>query len=195
MITNEIAQARIHALDAWVSQYPRSNTFRQFWEDYQAQDPALHEFLATSDPTTWDEDVINALNALGEGMDTSGFMYSQDRPYRRIDQGPSYGDGRDTLLDDLYKVVAANPDYKMSDAIRAAFEPIKQRLHSEEWIGKPRREQLDWLDAELQDLISRIQSPESAAIVHAYLFDFIDRYDVEGADLDAPIDAVVPQRP
>lgn len=45
------------------------------------------------------------------------------------------------------------------------------------------------------DLISRIQTPESAAIVHAYLFDFIDRYDVEGADLDAPIDAVVPQQP
>lgn len=75
----------------------------------------------------------------------------------------------------------------MSDAIRAAFDPIKQRLHSHEWIGKARREQLNWLDRELQDLISRIQTPESAAVVHSYLFEFIDRYDVEGADLDAPI--------
>ena len=114
-------------------------------------------------------------------------MYSRDRPYRRIDQGPSYGDYRDDLLDDLYKKVKADPNYVMSDAIRAVFDPIKERLHSEEWIGKSRREQLDWLDSELQNLISRIQTPESAAVVHAYLFEFIDKYDVEGADLDAPI--------
>ena len=82
---NAEAAARIHALDAWVANYPRSITFRQFWKDYRAQDPELHEFLERADPKTWDEGVRNALNVLGEGMDTSGFMYSQDRPYRRID--------------------------------------------------------------------------------------------------------------
>ncbi|MEJ2791010.1 MULTISPECIES: hypothetical protein [unclassified Pseudoxanthomonas] len=184
---NEEAVARIHALDAWVSRYPRSNTFRQFWKDYDKQDLELAAFLSDSDRGTWDEGVHNALNMLGEGMDTSGFMYSRDRPYRRINEGPSYGDGRDELLDDLYKTVAPDPNYVMSDAIRAVFDPIKERLHSEEWTGKPRRQQLDWLDRELQDLISRIQTPKSAAIVHAYLFDFVDQYDVEGADLDAPI--------
>lgn len=188
-MNNEEATARIHALDAWAARYPRSNTFRQFWQDYEAQDPELEEFLATSDRENWDDGVRNALNMLGEGLDTSGFMYSRDRPYRRIDQGPSYGDGRDDLLDELYKKVAKDPNYVMSDPIRAAFDAIKAKLHSPEWIGKPRREQLDWLDRELQDLISRIQTRESAAVVHAYLFDFIDKHDVEGADLDAPIDA------
>lgn len=186
-MNNEDATARIHALDAWVARYPRSNTFRQFWADYEARDPELKEFLATSDRESWDEGVRNALNMLGEGLDTSGFMYSRDRPYRRIDQGPSYGDGRDELMDELYLRVAADPTYFMSDAIRAVFDPIKERLHSDEWIGKPRRQQLDWLDRELQDLISRIETPESAAVVHAYLFEFIDKHDVEGADLDAPI--------
>ena len=47
MMDNEEAAARIHALDAWVASYPRSNTFRQFWKDYRAQDPELHEFLET----------------------------------------------------------------------------------------------------------------------------------------------------
>lgn len=187
MMTNEDAEARVRALDAWVSQYPRSNTFRQFWKDYEAQDPELHEFLAKSDRQSWSEGVIDALNALGDGMDTSGFMYSEDRPYRRINQGPSYGDGRDEVMDELYEQLPA--DYQVSPAIAAAFEPIKERLHSDEWIGKSRREQLDWLDDELQSLISRIQTPGSAAVVHAYLFEFIDRYDVEGADLDAPITA------
>ena len=83
--------------------------------------------------------------------------------------------------------MAAAPNFVMSDAIRAAFDPIKERLHSDEWVGKTRRQQLDWLDGELQGLISRIQTPESAAVVHAYLFEFIDRYDGEGADLDAPV--------
>ena len=192
MISNEEAGARIHALDAWVSLYPRSNTFRQFWNDYRAQDPELHEFLEKSERDTWSEGVLDALNALGDGMDTSGFMYSQDRPYRRINQGPSYGDGRDEVLDDLYKAVVANPDYAISDAIRAVFDPIRERLHSGEWIGKSRREQLDWLNGELQSLISRIRTPESAAVVHAYLFEFIDRYDVEDADLDAPIGRATP---
>jgi hypothetical protein len=187
MMNNAEAAKRIYALDAWVARYPRSNTFRQFWQDYEAQDPELHEFLRTSDRETCDGDVINALNMLGEGKDVGGFMYSSDRPYRRINEGPSYGDSRDELLDELYKKVAADPDYVMSDSIRAAFDPIKAKLHSPEWIGKPRREQLDWLDRELQDLISRIRTPESAAVVHAYLFEFVDRYDVEGADLDAPI--------
>ena len=186
---NAEAAKRINALDAWVARYPRSNTFRQFWQDYEAQDPELHEFLGTSDRKTWDGDVINALNMLGEGKDVGGLMYSHDRPYRRINQGPSYGDGRDDLLDELYKKVAADPNYVMSDAIRDAFDPIKAKLHSSEWIGKPRREQLDWLYDELQNLISRIRTPESAAVVHAYLFDFIDRHDVEGADLDQPITA------
>lgn len=187
MMNNDEAEARIHALDAWVAGYPRSNTFRQFWDDYQAQDPELHQFLEKSDRNAWSDGVLDALNALGDGMDTSGFMYSQDRPYRRINEGPSYGDGRDELLDDLYKRVATDANYVMSDAIREAFDPIKERLHSDEWIGKSRREQLDWLDRELQDLISRIQTPESAAVVHAYLFEFIDKYDFEGADLDARI--------
>ena len=187
MMHNDEAEARIQALDAWVARYPRSNTFRQFWKDYREQDAELHEFLEKSDRDTWSDGVLDALYVLGEGMDTSGFMYSQDRPYRRINQGPSYGDGRDELLDDLYKQVAADPNYVMSDAIRAAFDPIKERLHSDEWIGNSRREQLDWLDRELQDLISRIQTPESAAVVHAYLFEHIDRYDVEGADLIVPI--------
>lgn len=187
MMNNDEAEARIHALDAWVAGYPRSNTFRQFWDDYQAQHPELHQFLEKSDRNAWSDGVLDALNALGDGMDTSGFMYSQDRPYRRINEGPSYGDGRDELLDDLYKRVATDANYVMSDAIREAFDPIKERLHSDEWIGKSRREQLDWLDRELQDLISRIQTPESAAVVHAYLFEFIDKYDFEGADLDARI--------
>lgn len=185
MISNDQAESRIRALDAWTARYPRSNTFRQFWVDYEAQEPELHEFLAKSDRNSWSEGVVDALNALGEGMDTSGFMYSKDRPYRRIDQGPSYGDGRDTVMDDLYSQLPA--DYQVSPAIAAAFDPIKERLHSDEWIGKPRRAQLDWLYDELQNLISRIQTPESAAVVHAYLSDFIDRHDVEGADLDAPV--------
>lgn len=188
MINNEEAEVRIDALDAWVATYSRSNTFRQFWQDYREIDPELHEFLEKSDRDSWSDGVLDALNALDDGMDTDGFMYSKDRPYRRINQGPSYGDGRDELLDKLYKKVVADPDYVMSNAIRAAFDPIKTRLHSDQWVGKTRREQLDWLDRELQDLISRIQTPESAAVVHSYLFDFIDRYDVEGADLDAPIE-------
>ena len=188
MMKNDEAEVRIHALDAWVARYPRSNTFRQFWDDYDAQDPELDEFLEKSDREAWSDGVLDALNALGDGLATSGLMYSQDRLYRRIDEGPSYGDGRDELLDDLYMVVAADPNYVMSDAIREAFDPIKERLHSDEWIGKSRREQLDWLDRELQDLISRIQTPESAAVVHAYLFEFIDKYDFEGADLDARIE-------
>lgn len=191
-MNNDEAEARIHALDAWVAKYPRSNTFRQFWQEYREKDPELDEFLESSDRSTWSEGVRDALNALGDGMDTSGFMYSKDRPYRRINQGPSYGDGRDELLDGLYKKVVAEPDFVMSDAIRAAFDPIKRRLHSDEWIGKSRREQLDWLDRELQDLISRIQTPESATVVHAYLFEFVDSYDVEGADLDTPIEGGVP---
>ena len=158
MISNNEAEARINALDAWVARYPRANTFRQFWEDYQGQDPELHEFLESSDRRTWSDGVLDALNALGDGMDTGGFMYSRDRPYRCINEGLSYGDGRDELLDDLYRVVAGNPDYVMSDAIREVFDSIKERLHSDEWIGRPRREQLDWLDRELQDLISRIQT-------------------------------------
>ena len=185
MMDHAEAAARIHVLDAWLASYPRSNTFRQFWKDYRAQDPELHEFLETTYQTTWDEGVRDALNALGEGMDTSGFMYSQDRPYRRINQGPSYGDGRYELLDELYAKLPVG--YQVSATIAAAFDPIKQRLHSDEWVGKTRRQQLDWLDGELQDLISRIRTPESAAVVHAYLFDFIDKYDVEGADLDASI--------
>ena len=119
-------------------------------------------------------------------MDTDGFLYSRDRPYRRIDQGPSYSDGRDDTLDDLYATML--DDHQVSEAMRAMFDAIKERLHSDEWIGKPRREQLDWLDRELQGLISRIQTPESAAVVHAYLFEHIDRYDVEGADLDDPVE-------
>lgn len=184
-MNNDEAEARIHALDAWTARYPRSNTFRQFWKDYREQDPELHEFLENSDRNTWSEGVVDALNAIGDGMDTSGFMYSRDRPYRRIDQGPSYGDGRDGVMDDLYSQLPA--DHQLSPAIAAAFDPIKERLHSNEWIGKPRRAQLDWLYDELQNLISRIQTPESAAVVHAYLFDFIDKHDIEGADLDAPI--------
>lgn len=186
-MNNAEASARINALDAWVARYPRSNTFRQFWQDYHAQDPELAEWIKTSDRDSWDQDVCDALDMLGDGLDTDGFMYSRDRPYRRIDQGPSYGDYRDDLLDDLYEKVKADPDYVMSDAIRAVFDPIKKRLYSDEWLGKPRREQLDWLDSELQNLISKIQTPESAAVVHAYLFEFIDRYDVEGADLDTKI--------
>jgi hypothetical protein len=187
MMNNAEAAARIHALDAWVARYPRTNTFRQFWQDYDAQDPELAEWIKSSDRDSWDQDVRDALDMLGDGMDTDGFMYSRDRPYRRIEQGPSYGDYRDDIMDDLYKKVSEDPDYVMSDAIRAVFDPIKERLHSDEWIGKPRRDQLDWLEGELQNLISRIQTPESAAVVHAYLFDFIDKYDVEGADLDDPI--------
>lgn len=184
-MNNDEAEARIHALDAWTARYPRSNTFRQFWQDYREVDPELHKFLEESDRASWSDGVLDALNALGDGMDTSGFMYSQDRPYRRINQGPSYGDGRDGVMDDLYSRLPA--DYQVSPAIAATFDPIKERLHSDEWIGKSRREQLDWLDRELQGLISRIQTPESAAVVHAHLFNFIDRHNVEGADLDAPI--------
>jgi len=175
------------------ARYPRSNTFPQFWRDYHAQNPELAEFINTSDRDTWDQDVRDALDMLGDGMDTDRFMYSRDRPYRRIEQGPSYGDYRDDLLDDLYKKVAADPSYGMSYAIRAAFDPIKDRLHSDEWIGKPRREQLDRLDRQLQDLISRIQTPESAAVVHAYLSNFIDKYDIEGADLDALLEDEKPR--
>jgi hypothetical protein len=91
-------------------------------------------------------------------------------------------------LDELYKKVEADPDYVMSDAIRGVFEPIKERLLSEEWIGKTRREQLDRLDDELESLISTIDTPDSAAVVHAYLFNFIDKHDFEGADLDARIE-------
>ena len=185
MMNNDEAEARIRALDAWTAGYPRSNTFRQFWQDYRDRDPELYDFLKNSDWNSFSDGVRDALNALGDGKDASGFMYSKDRPYRRINEGPSYGDYRDEGLDDLYARLPA--DYQVSPAIAAEFEPIKERLHSDEWIGKPRRQQLDWLHHELQHLISRIQTPESAAVVHAYLFDFIDRHDVEGADLDAPI--------
>lgn len=67
---NDEAEARDQALDAWVSRYPRSNTFRQFWQDYREQDPALHEFLEKSDRDSWSDGVLDALNALGDGMDS-----------------------------------------------------------------------------------------------------------------------------
>jgi hypothetical protein len=185
MMNNDEAEARIGALDAWTAGYPRSNTFRQFWQDYRDRDPELYDFLKNSDWNSFIDGVRDALNALGDGMDARGFVYSKDRPYRRINEGPSYGDYRDEVLDDLYARLPA--DYQVSPAIAAEFDSIKERLHSDEWIGKPRRQQLDWLDHELQGLISRIQTPESAAVVHAYLFEFIDTYGIEGADLDALI--------
>lgn len=183
----EEAVARLHALDEWVCRYPRSNTFAQFRSDYAGQDPELETFLATSDRASWNQDLQDAINSVGESLDIGGVLQSYDRPWRRISEGASYGDYRDDTLEDLYKKVGQDPDYIMSDAIRSVFDPIKQKLHSSDWVGRPRREQLDWLHTELQDLISRIQTRESAAVVHAYLYDFLDRYDVEGRDLDAPI--------
>lgn len=174
---------RVHALDRWVCLYPRSNTFAQFHADYAAQDPELKGFLDGTEHEDSPQDLIDALNSLGESIDMGQFLESQDKPWRRISDGPSYS--RDETMHDLYAQLPA--DYQVSDAITEVFEPIKARLHSDEWFGKSRREQLDWLDDELQGLIYRIQTPESVAVVHAYLFDFIDRYDVEGADLDAPI--------
>ena len=38
-MNNEEAEARIHALHSWVARYPRSNTFRQFWQEYSEKDP------------------------------------------------------------------------------------------------------------------------------------------------------------
>ncbi|WP_235578485.1 hypothetical protein [Pseudoxanthomonas sp. Root65] len=179
---------RIHALDRWVCLYPRSNTFAQFHADYAAQDPELEAFLNATEHEDCPQDLSDALNSLGESIDMGQFLESQDKPWRRISHGPSYS--RDTTMDELYAQLPA--DYQVSEAITEVFEPIKARLHSKEWVGKPRREQLDWLDDELQSLISRIQNPESAAVVHAYLFEFIDRYDVEGADLDVRIEATPP---
>lgn len=182
------ATERVHALDRWVCLYPRSNTFAQFHADYAAQDPELRAFLADSPSDGGPQDMIDALHSLGESVDMGQFLESQDKPWRRISDGPSYS--RDETMDDLYSRLPA--DYRVSGAIAEVFEPIKARLHSKEWIGKFRRAQLDWLDDELQSLISRIRTPESAAVVHAYLFDFIDRYDVEGADLDAHIEGPSP---
>lgn len=127
-MNNAEAAARIHALDAWVARYPRSNTFRQFWDDYKSQDPELEEFIAHSDRNTWDDDVRNALDMLGEGMDTGGFLYSRDRPYRRIEEGPSHGDYRDQIFDELYSTLPHG--YQVSAEIAEVFEPIKARLHS-----------------------------------------------------------------
>lgn len=184
-MNNDEAVARINALEGWVCNYPKSNTFDQFRKDYIEQEREIDAFIATSDRDSWNQAVLDALDSLGETLDIGGFHYSRERPWRRIDQGPSYGDSRDDTLDELYEKLPA--DYQVSPAIAAAFDPTKQKLHSTEWVGKTRREQLDWLHGELQGLISRIQTPESAAVVHAYLFDFVDKYDVEGADLDVPL--------
>ena len=186
MMNYEEAVRRVTALDQWVCTYPRSNTFGQFRSEYSTRDPELEEFLAASKLDAWPQELIDAVNSLGESVDMGHFLESPDRPWRRISDGPSYGYSRDDTLDQLYAALPA--DYQVSEAIRAVFDPIKERLHSDEWIGRSRREQLNWLDRELQHLISRIQTPRSAAVVHAYLFEFIDRYDVEGADLDAPVE-------
>ena len=56
MMDNAEAAARINALDAWVARYPRSNTFRQFWQDYHAQDPELAEFMNHGLEEEWTRD-------------------------------------------------------------------------------------------------------------------------------------------
>lgn len=78
---------RIQALERFAIDYlknRRDRTFGQFWEDFEAFDPALHAAIEKAGADL-DEGALSALNALA---DTTDFL-SEGKPYpdRRIADG------------------------------------------------------------------------------------------------------------